>query len=135
MENGRLAEARVHFAESLGLFAALDYKYGIAYVLEGLADAAAIDGKAQYALWLGGAAAALRESTGAAAGAEFRARHERHQSQARRALSSRVATHAWEAGRELAPSQAIAAALSEPTLPEAVAAPTQPARLADRARA
>jgi non-specific serine/threonine protein kinase len=118
LDRGNLADARAQFAESLDLFAALDYKYGIAYVLEGLADVAATEGKAQHALWLGGAAAALRESTGAAASAEFRRRHERRQSQARRSLSTRRAAQAWDAGHALAPAHAVAAALGEPSLPE-----------------
>jgi predicted ATPase/DNA-binding CsgD family transcriptional regulator/DNA-binding XRE family transcriptional regulator len=122
LETGQLRDARAQFAESLTIFAALDYKYGIAYVLEGLADVAALEGESQRALWLGGAAAALRESTGAAASAEFRARHAARQSVARKALGTRAAQHAWDAGRALAPSQVVAAALTEPSLPATLVA-------------
>ncbi len=120
LERRSHAEAAACFRDSLRLFAELHYEYGIAYVLEGLADTAAAVGDGQRAVWLGGAAAAMRESTGAAAAAEFRARHERWQSLSRRALGTKVSARVWDSGHELSAPQAVAAVLTQvPALPDA----------------
>jgi non-specific serine/threonine protein kinase len=116
LDLGQLAEARSRFRESLGLFDALSYKYGIVYALEGLADVAAAEGDSQRAVWLGGAAASLRESTGAAPGLEFRARHERSQGAARKDLGPRMAVRVWQEGHDAPPREAIAAALTQLTV-------------------
>ncbi|HYY73500.1 MAG TPA: hypothetical protein VE662_01655 [Solirubrobacterales bacterium] len=62
---------------------------------QGLAEVAAAEGLPERALRLGGAAAALRDSTGAASAEAFRARHERRLAKVRAAVSADGAASAW----------------------------------------
>jgi tetratricopeptide (TPR) repeat protein len=113
------AVAAGRLAESLRIFAELDYKSGVAYVLEAMAQVAAMRGRSAPALRLAGAAAALRESTGATHAAEFRARHERRMADARAAVDDREAAATLVAGRAavlddiVAEAAELAAAFSE----------------------
>ncbi len=101
LDQGDLVTARQQLAESVAIFAELDYKYALAYSLEGLAEVEAARTCFERSLQLAGAAAALRETTGAAAAHEFRARHERRLAVARAALGDAAAEAAWAAGRAL----------------------------------
>jgi tetratricopeptide (TPR) repeat protein len=103
LDQGRLAVARTRFAEALSLFVALDYQYGVAYALEGLSDVAAAAGQPDSAVRWGGAAAAVREETGAAPASEFRRRHEQWLDRARAGLDDATVLAAWSAGRRLSP--------------------------------
>lgn len=111
LDRGDYEAATSHFAESLDIFAELGYQYGISYDLERLADAAVAAGALEHGLRLAGAAALLRETTGIAAAAEFRARHERRLSHARSALREEAAGAAWEEGRSLTLDEAVSYAL------------------------
>lgn len=111
---GGSSAPRAQFAESLRIFFfELGYKYGLAYALEGLAEVAAAEGLPERALRLGGAAAALRDSTGAASAEAFRARQERRLADARARLSADGAAAARAAGRAMALEDAIAEGLGE----------------------
>jgi non-specific serine/threonine protein kinase len=111
LDRGDLAEGAAGFGECLAIFAALDYRYGMAYALEGLADTAVARGRWGDGLRLAGAAAALREATGAAPAAEFRTRHERRLAQARGALGEGAGA-VWAEGLALPLEAAVGAALA-----------------------
>jgi non-specific serine/threonine protein kinase len=105
------ASAAAHFENSVVSFMELNYKYGLAYALEGLAAVAASDNHPRRALMLGGAAATVRETTGAAAALEFRARLARRLETARNALTAGAADQAWSEGRTMPLDDAISYAL------------------------
>jgi non-specific serine/threonine protein kinase len=105
------------FQESLAIFADLRYQYGMAYALEGLAETAVAHRQYAHGLRLAGAAASLRQATGAAAAAEFRARHARRLDEARQALGAAAAAAAWNEGAALSLDAAVAAALETPPAP------------------
>lgn len=106
---GDAVTAASEVLESLRIFADHGYRYGIAYALEGLADVASFEGRPERALRLGGAAAALRDATGASMVAEFRTRHDRRLAAARAALGDAAAA-AFAAGWALPLDAAIAEA-------------------------
>jgi hypothetical protein len=107
-----LRAAAARFTDSLALFTELDYKYGIVYALEGLSDVAAARGQAEVALRAAGAAARLREVTGAAPAVEFRERHAQWLALARETLDETEADAAWAAGVALAPGAIVAELLT-----------------------
>jgi predicted ATPase/DNA-binding XRE family transcriptional regulator len=107
-----LRAAAARFTDSLALFTELDYKYGIVYALEGLSDVAAARGQAEVALRAAGAAARLREVTGAAPAVEFRERHAQWLALAREILDETEADAAWAAGVALAPGAIVAELLT-----------------------
>jgi hypothetical protein len=113
LDRGEPADARARFAQDLAIFTELNYQYGLAYALEGLADVAVAECQPGRGLRVAGAAAVLREATGAAAAAEFRARHERWLAQARESLGDDRAGAAWTEGRGLPHELAIEEARSE----------------------
>jgi len=112
LDGGDYGSARLQFAESLSIFAELGYKYGLAGALQGLADVAMTEGDSVRGLRLAGSVAALRELTGAATTAEFRARHERRLARARSALPHDVASAAWTEGRAMSLDESTADALA-----------------------
>lgn len=111
LDRGDVIGAQASFAESLAIFGDLDYKYGAAYALEGLSDVAIARGQSAVGLGLAGAAAALREVTGAAPAAEFRARHEHRVAQAREQLGDAHAAAAWAEGQALQHAPSMSALL------------------------
>jgi non-specific serine/threonine protein kinase len=91
----------------------LDYSAGICGGLEGLAAAAALDGEAQRAAQLLGAAAALHESVGFVLEPDQALVVDPAVDRARTQLGEEAFAATWEAGRALTLEQAIAYALEE----------------------
>jgi DNA-binding NarL/FixJ family response regulator len=79
--------------------------------LEGLAAAIAAEGHAERALRFAGAATTLREHVGSLLLPPQRAALQQRLAPARRRLSAAAAEAAWQAGRALAPQQAVVKAL------------------------
>ncbi|MBV9357557.1 MAG: AAA family ATPase, partial [Chloroflexi bacterium] len=100
LDRGDLVQARARFGECVSAFLELNYQYGLAYSIEGMADVADAAEQPALAVRLAGCAAAMRERTGAGAAAEWRARHARHVRAARQALGAR-ADAVWAEGRAL----------------------------------
>ena len=97
------AAARTWFTDALHTFGTIDHQRGIAYVLEGLAVLAALEGDGERALMLGGAAATLRKTARTAGrqreealfeGALGRPRHGHDPSRASSVWDSRLGAHA-----------------------------------------
>src|SRR5215212_8524655 len=110
-------EARESLQESLAIFEEFGEKDGAAWVLERLAVLAASEGPADRATtWLSvaqlyGAAAALREATGAPLPPVLHACYERPQTAARSALGEDRFAAAWAEGRSMSMEDAVAWAL------------------------
>jgi tetratricopeptide (TPR) repeat protein len=120
---GDYPEARESLQESLATFEELGEKDGTAWVLERLAVLAASEGPAESATWLTvarmyGAAAALREATGAPLPPVLRACYAHSQTAARTALGEDRFVAAWAEGCSMSMEEAIAWAL-EPGRPQA----------------
>ncbi|MDR0360385.1 MAG: tetratricopeptide repeat protein [bacterium] len=86
LDRGNAVAAASQAARSLRIFADVGFDYGIAYALEALADAEAVLDRRERTLMLSGAAAAVREASGARAAAELEDRHNRSLEAAREAL-------------------------------------------------
>jgi tetratricopeptide (TPR) repeat protein len=110
---GDRAQAMTQYAESLTLCQTIGLPWLVAHGLEGMAGALGVtepDGQPERAAQLFGAAAALRETTGASLEAAELARHDGSVAALRLALGEDAFTAAWEAGRTMPPEQAIAEA-------------------------
>ena len=116
---GDHASAASLFAESLAWCRTLGDGLGLAYCLDGFAIVAEARGRPDRAARLAGAAAALREATGARLPPAEAARHARHLATVRDRLGAAPFTAAWAAGTALPLEQAIMEALA---MVEAVAA-------------
>jgi ATP/maltotriose-dependent transcriptional regulator MalT len=123
---GKTAEARHLYRECLSLLIEFNvFKEGIAASLEGLAALETGEGRPGQAVWLWGAAQALREAIGAPMYPVSRAGYEHTLAKARAQLGEQAFRAAWTEGREMTPVQAVAAleqALSPTAVPAAVAA-------------
>jgi len=95
------------FSESLDMFQGLEHKRGIARLLECFACSAAAQGKAERALKLAGAAAALRQALGVPLPPLEQATLEKTLESARQLLPHRDGTAAWIEGWAMALEQAI----------------------------
>jgi len=116
------AGARTLYEESLSLSVELGDRWISAISLEGLARVAVGTGQPEAAARLFGAADALRDVTGAARPAYWRALCEPSLAETRALLGGDVFDAAWAAGRELTPEQA----------PAVLGAPAAGASTADR---
>ena len=96
-EQGDFATADTLYRQSLKIFRELEHKRGIALVLECFACSAALQQRAERSLRLAGAAAALREATGAPLSPAERARLESVLEPARQSLAA-SGTDAWLGG-------------------------------------
>ena len=121
---GDAALATQQFAESLALLR--EFRVGvarnIAFILDGLAGIAASRRQPEQAVYLFGAAEALRETQNSVLPPIYRPAYERDVAAARAQLDEPAFTAAWAAGRALSLEQAIEAALKP--LPEVT--PTAP---------
>ncbi|MGQ0549041.1 MAG: ATP-binding protein [Armatimonadota bacterium] len=108
-DNERAAEL---LRESLAMFRDLGDRAALTTCLEGLAEVAAAQGQHERAARLSGAAAVLREATGAPLTASDRAGHERAVASARAALPVAVFAAAWAEGRAMSPEAAAEHALA-----------------------
>jgi predicted ATPase/class 3 adenylate cyclase len=115
------------FVESLSLYHSLRHLAGVADRLESLAAVAATAGRVEHALRLAGAAAALRDVTGAAATPLHRAITAPRIARAREALGATQAQHQWEEGRVMdygmAVDEAVGGAASDTATGGAAAPP------------
>ena len=101
IDGGDHAAARAHLKEVVETLPPSRYRWFFPRVLEGVAHLAAVDGEAARALWLSGAAAALRAAIGAGEVPPFRAYVERRLERARRALGEKAGVKAFEEGQAL----------------------------------
>ena len=107
---GDVAAARRLYRESLTLLVEFNvYKEGIAASLEGLAALEAGQGTPCQAVWLWGAAHALREDIDAPMHPVSRASYEQALALARAQLGEQAFCEAWAEGRMMTPEQALAA--------------------------
>ena len=111
---GDLAGATVRLQEAVALARILGNQDGLAYVLEGLAWAAAAAARGERAARLLGAAAARREALGQAMRPYFRNQVETEVAPARAALGEASWAAGFAAGRALTLEEASAEALEEP---------------------
>ncbi|HZS86351.1 MAG TPA: tetratricopeptide repeat protein [Chloroflexota bacterium] len=121
-DQGSDEQAAAMYAEGLPLLRSIGDHHGVAICLEGVAAAHGALGRQERAARLCGAAAALRDATGAPLPSVDRASFDRTLSAARAALGTAAFEAAWAAGQALSPDQAIdeATALSR-SLPNPVA--------------
>jgi non-specific serine/threonine protein kinase len=108
----RVDEACDHYAECLRILESLDAPVCLAECLEGFACVAARRGRAEPALRLAGAAAAIRETAGTPQPPWSRRIAEGWEAGARRRLGP-AAARAWEEGRRLPAARLIPLALEE----------------------
>jgi DNA-binding CsgD family transcriptional regulator len=113
--------------EALAMSQALGQKNGLAFSLEEMAGIAGVQGQAQRATKLFGAAEALREAIGAPLPPGFRALYERVMVTARAHLGEAAFAETWAQGRAMTLEQAIAEA--EQTAPSGQATSTRSARI------
>jgi non-specific serine/threonine protein kinase len=115
-----LARARASFQESLRLVVALRDMWGLALVLDGFAGLAAMQGQAERALRLAGAAEAIRERHSVPLAIRvFLGHRERWLAVARQALTEVQQEAALAAGRALTSEQASTLATSQQMTPPA----------------
>jgi hypothetical protein len=112
---GSPQDARKDFALSVTLSTSLGHIEGIAYGLEGLAAVAALAGDVERAGRLAGAARALRERSGTHNGPTFTF-HQRYLDRLAAAAPAGRLAAAIAEGRELSVEQAVAEALTEPSI-------------------
>ena len=106
-EQGDPAAARAFFDEALTGFLDVGHRRGVAKVLEGIACLAAKRGEPERALRLAGAAAALRDETGAPARPLEKDRLDAAIDPAWKALPSEVARNAWTSGARMSLAEAL----------------------------
>ncbi|HSR32943.1 MAG TPA: hypothetical protein VLY63_20460, partial [Anaerolineae bacterium] len=105
--------AQGQFKESLGLFQKLEYMRGITLCLAGLAGVASSAGQAERAAKLLGIAKARLEASNVplALGPADQAAYDRYLAATKGQLDPKVFAAAWEVGRRMTLSQAVACAL------------------------
>jgi non-specific serine/threonine protein kinase len=123
---GNYQRAVAHFQQSLTLRHEQNNTSGIPFNLEALAITAAEQGQAEWAARLWGAAEASREVTHSALPPSYQADYAPYLEAARAALGTEAFAAAWAEGRALALEQAIALAMSLPTV--VTPSPTAPAK-------
>src|SRR5439155_13242051 len=117
-QHGDAERAAARAAESLESLRAGGFRWYLPEALELAAAAAGARSQPERAARLFGAAAALRETTGADLPPAELAAYERHRATARAAFGEAAFTAAWAAGRTMNPEQAIDSALMvEPDAP------------------
>ncbi len=109
---GETASAYPFFEESMALWREVGDRAGIAYCLEGLAQTCEAEGKPRRAVWLLGAARALRDAMGVPLPPSERAVYDATIAALRAALGDAAFTAEWSAGRMLDWEQALAYALA-----------------------
>jgi predicted ATPase/class 3 adenylate cyclase len=111
---GDHAQAAARFAEGLALAQEVGRPHWVALGLVGMAAVAGARGQPERAARLLGAAAALREATGATLDAADRATHDCAAGAAQAAVGAAAFAAAWQAGRAMPLADAVASALEEP---------------------
>lgn len=108
---GEASVARAYYVESLTVFRSMEHKWGIAWGLTRMGCLAAMDGEAERASRLFGAAAALREAMGAPVPPVERPEIERAVAAARAALGETAFAIALREGARMPMDEAIESAL------------------------
>jgi predicted ATPase/serine/threonine protein kinase len=108
---GKHHDAELLYGEGLRMFQDLGHKRGIARVLECFAVSAAAQSRPEQSLRLAGAAAALRQRTGAALIPAERSRLETKLQPARNMLTNAAGLVAWRSGWEMSVEEAVREAL------------------------
>jgi|SRR5579859_1350881 len=108
---GEVSQATSHFREALLIARDFGDAAGVAWCLAGSAGTVALNGEPERAVWLWGAAEALRQSIGAREAPAAHATHERLQAQARAQLGEADFAAYWAAGGAAPLSEAIEHAL------------------------
>jgi len=109
---------RTLYRESLEMFQKLEHKTGVARLLESFALSAAMQGHAEGALRLAGAAAALRQNIGASLTPAEQGRLNASLEEARQTLDNAAGTRAWLEGWTLPVEEAIREALLTGAAPQ-----------------
>lgn len=109
---GELAEARALFVQNLTLHRQLGAQGGIADSLEGLTAVAHGQSQSEWAVRLGGSAAALRESIGSPLPPVEQEKVDKTMASAREALGEAAFTAAWDAGRAMTLDESVEYALA-----------------------
>jgi DNA-binding CsgD family transcriptional regulator len=110
LKEGRYKEAEHFFRDALALRLKLDDRYGMANQLTELAYVAAARGEAERAARLDGAAAALRQVTGATINEASRADYDRLVADLQETLGQDQFEAVWSAGQPQTPEQAVGTA-------------------------
>ena len=100
LERGDLAQAEPLLGEALVLFYKLGNRVNVAFMMEELVRAAVMGGDARRAIYLGGAAARLREEIGAKLTDQERATHDGYLARAREGLAPGDAERIFSEGRQ-----------------------------------
>lgn len=109
---GNLADAGSRFLEALGLFRQLRHRRGIAILLEGCAQLSALQGRAEQALVMAGAARQLRDTIAVPGRSLQQARLEQALAPVRRAMDPEAARAHWMEGAAMPLAAAINYALT-----------------------
>jgi predicted ATPase/DNA-binding CsgD family transcriptional regulator len=127
---GDASTSRRQYQESLALLLLCNvFKESVAAGLEGLAALEAKLGASQRAVWLWGAAEALREAIGAPMYPVYRGSYEQAVAMARPHLGERAFLATWFEGRSMTPEQALAAQ-DQVTIPSSLLARSAAATVA-----
>lgn len=110
---GASGQAHAHYLQSLVLYRDMGTTPDVSECLEGLAAGAMARQQVQHAARMYGAAAALRESIGAALPPARRAAYDQQLAHGQTQLDATSWTTAWNAGRAMTLAQAIAEALED----------------------
>jgi non-specific serine/threonine protein kinase len=110
-EEGNDGLAATHFAEGLTMSRDIGDRWGVALGLEGFLTLAVRASRAEHAVRLAGAAAAVRQAAGVTLSARQAAWLREDLATARRALSGARYAAAWDAGRAVSSERAIRLAL------------------------
>jgi len=108
------SEAADHYRESIALFLGLEDPRGIAYCLEGLSAAAVAYEQASHAATLLGAAAAIRDRTGAPLDSQEQAEVDMTTTRGKEIVGDAAFAEAFSHGRVMALADAVDVALGEP---------------------
>jgi hypothetical protein len=113
LHHGDLGAARERFQESLAMKRDFGDKRGLAYSLEGFAILAAVQGRAERAARLFGAAEVLREAINSPLPPPDRVLYDRYVTPARAGRAQEAFAAAWAQGQTMMLEEAIAFALEE----------------------
>ncbi len=114
LKHGKLSDARARFGESLSIHHRSGCRRLVAEQLENLAAVALTESDATRATQLLGAGATVRENIGAPQPPRVHGEQERRLCQARTQLGEPAFVAAWQTGRAMTLTQAVAVALQLP---------------------
>ena len=112
LAEGKAVIAARHFVNALGISQDEGFRVETAWCLAGLAGAAALSEEPERAVWLWGAAEALRQSMGVREAPASRATHERLKNVVRQQLGQAAFNAKWAEGQAASVEQAIAKVMS-----------------------